>query len=107
MSKVFVTQFIKNLDFSEAEKYGEVVFLTKEEYKPEPTLNEHNAAVITEMASKFSTYIPGEDYIVTTGSSIPNVIIGMAIGTYPRGTLHNILKWDNRRNGYALYKLRT
>lgn len=110
MSKVLVTQYIKNINFAEAEKYGEVVFLTSEEYRPEPVVALHNDSIVDEIRRNFNKhYIPGEDYIMTTGSAIPNVIVGGLIAGRSinnQRVEHKILKWSNRTSGYELFKLR-
>lgn len=110
MSKVLVTQYIKNINFAEAEKYGEVVFLTSEEYRPEPVVQMHNDRIANEIEHNFRKhYIPGEDYIMTTGSAIPNLIVGSLLAGHIRnGTKveHKILKWSNREHAYELFKVR-
>ena len=107
--KVFVTQYSKNLKFGDAEQFGEVVFLTDEEYKPEPSMPGHNERITQEIKSRLSTYIPGIDYIVLTGSSIPNMIVGGIIMGYAiNGGLvkHNILKWSGRDKRYEQFKIK-
>jgi len=102
MSKVFVTQYSPRLQFVEAEDFGEVQFLTDKEYRPEPvppTVNQTTNKMI--MRKLVSEYIPGEDYILLTGSSIPNVVAGMAIAKMPGP--HRLLKWSNRMKKYELY----
>lgn len=110
MSKVLVTQYVKSINFSEAEKYGEVIFLTAEEYRPEPVVQLHNDKIRDEITRNFNKhYIPGEDYIMTTGSAIPNVIVGSLLAgraVNNHKVEHKILKWSNRLNGYELFKLR-
>ncbi len=108
MAKVFVTQYARRIDFTELNKYGEVVFLTKDEYMPEPVPAEINQAVKSEIETKMKEYLPGVDYIVTTGSALPNLIVGgilteIAINGIKRQ--HRILKWSNRDAKYELYTL--
>ena len=99
---VFVPQYVRNLDFAEAEKYGTAVFLTKEEYRPEPTPFGVNSSVTAEIKAKFSEYVAGYDFIMTTGSGIPNVIVGHLL----RAGEHKVLKWSNQRKTYELFKVR-
>lgn len=100
--KVYVTQYYKNLNFAKAQDYGDVVFLTDNEYRPEPTMPRTNEQITAEIKANFSTYVAGVDYIITTGSAIPNVVVGSLLlpGT------HNILKWSGRNDMYELFKVR-
>jgi activator of 2-hydroxyglutaryl-CoA dehydratase len=104
VTKVFVTQYTKNLNFAEAGKYGDVIFLTKEEYRPEPIVGGINESITHEIKKNMIEYIPGKDFIITTGSAMPNVIIG-GILSKSSGD-HNILKWNNRSESYELFKLK-
>lgn len=109
MSKVFATQYVKNHNYSEAESWGEVVFLTKEEYRPEPTVQSHNESITEEIRRTMMDYIPGEDYILLTGSAIPNFIVGGILKGYciNNATVkHNILKWSSREQTYELFKVK-
>lgn len=101
MSKVFVTQHSPHLRFAEANEYGEVVFLTDKEYMPQPAPERANHAIKAEIVNKMKEYIPGTDYIVVTGSAIPNLIVGAIIGTM--NGPHRVLKWSNRMRGYELF----
>lgn len=106
--KVFVTQYTRRLDFTELNKYGEVVFLTRNEYEPEPVPAEVNQVVKGDIERGMQDYIAGIDYIVTTGSALPNLIVGGIISGMTIGNVkpeHRILKWSNRDHKYELYKL--
>ncbi len=106
-AKVFVTQYSRRLDFTQLSRYGEVVFLTKKEYDPEPVPAEVNEAMKAEIAITMKDYTPGIDYIVTTGSAIPSLIVGklLDISNNAAGSKHQILKWSNRDHKYEMYKL--
>jgi len=99
-ARVFVTQFARQLDFSELAKWGEVRFLTEREYVPEPSPPTANESVVDEITRNFSDYIPGIDLIVTTGSALPNMIVG---GLINKMKGNRILKWSNRDHKYELY----
>lgn len=106
--QVFVTQFDPKWDFSSLTKYGEVIFLTQTEYRPEPSGRGYNAAILVEILRGMRSYRPGIDYIALTGSAIPNVISGMAIGSiikYNDNVPNHILKWSRRNNDYELFAL--
>lgn len=100
--KVFVAQYVRNLDYAEAEKFGKVEFLTSNEYRPEPTVQRFNDEVVQDIKRGMSVYMQGVDYIMTTGSSLPNVIIGSLLG---KGE-HKVLKWSNHRRTYEIFSLR-
>ena len=100
---VFVAQYVRNLDFAEASKHGEVVFLTDKEYRPEPVPNALiNDSVNNEIRAKFSEYVAGTDFLMTTGSGIPNIIMGNLL----KAGEHKVLKWSNQRKTYELFKVR-
>ena len=100
--KVFVGQYVRNLDFAEASKFGEVIFLTSNEYRPEPVVQSFNDEVINDIKRGMTAYIPGIDFIMTTGSGIPNILVGNLL----RAGEHKILKWSNQRKTYELFKVR-
>ena len=100
-SRVFVTQFMKKGDFSDAERFGDVVFMTRLEHLPEPTSLEHNQLIGGDLSTEIQEYIQGEDYILLTPSQIPNMIVGALMGE----GWHKILKWDNRHRQYRLHNL--
>lgn len=104
MSKVFVTQYTPKANFSKASDFGEVVFLTSEEYRPMPTPEGWNEDIAAEIYAKMKGYVPGHDYIMTTGSSIPNVLVGMILPMYGSAT-HKVLKWSNRMDGYEQFEI--
>lgn len=107
-SKVFVTQYVSRLDYTELNKYGEVIFLTKKEYAANPVPNGVNEIVTAEIKAELSKYIPGVDYIVTTGSAMPNVVAGAIVagiainGVKPK---HKFLKWSNRDHRYDMFEI--
>lgn len=104
-ARVFVTQYSPRLVFEEANKWGEVVFLTDKEYRPQPCPEGTNDIVHQEIRRNLSEYVPGYDYIVTTGSAIPNLLVGAWLALHHPGAVHNILKWDNRDYKYELFKV--
>jgi len=106
--QVFVTQFDPKWDFSSLVKHGEVVFLTQTEYRPEPSMPGYNQAIMAEILRNMKEYRPGIDYIALTGSAMPNVISGMALGSilrYNSNVSNNILKWSRRNHDYELFAL--
>jgi len=97
VSKVFITQE-GNHNYTEAQEFGEVEFLTSDEFSPIPTSGK-NKNILREIKAKMSTYIPGVDYIMPSGSPI---VIGIAFMiAREKGTAVKILKWDNQRRKYS------
>ena len=108
MPRVFVTQEITRINYADAMDYGDVVFLTSDEYKPEPTDGRMNATIKHDIGKKMVDYIPGVDYILTSGSPVSIMVTGMIIGSQharvnngPRG-VHRVLKWNNQSSRYDL-----
>ena len=103
MSKVYVTQFDPKWNFSSLDQYGDVIFLTDREYAAEPAPGSYNNSIVNQIGAKLKEYVPGEDYIVMTGSAIPNMITGMWISDMAGP--HKVLKWSNRSSEYELFKI--
>ena len=101
--KVYVTQFSQKLNYSSAQQFGEVVFLTDKEYRAEPTLAAHNDNIVVEMETNFDLYNAGTDYILLTGSPMASVLLGVLL--QGEGT-HKLLKWNNVTKNYELVILR-
>lgn len=102
--RVFVTQYTKQLNFAEANQYGEVVFLTQDEYRPEPVIPRVNDSITQQIMSRLQDYIPGHDFILTTGSALPNVVAGAFLAGRPGA--HKFLKWSRVREVYEVFTLR-
>lgn len=99
--KVFITKFQPDWDFGPAADYGEVVFLTEHELKPEPTVGAHNDRLVDEMKRAMGDYVQGTDFIVMTAAAVNNVAVMMKLPVGP----HNVLRWNNRKHRYELYKI--
>ena len=109
MSKVFVVQEQHTLDYSQAEEWGEVEFLTAREYKPlrKSLLNEE---IHDEVRRKLGRgFDPQSDWLVLTGNP---TMIGWAMIVaadvakhYGHDTL-GVLQFDKVRGGYRESYLR-
>lgn len=99
--KVFITQYMPSVNFAKAEQFGEVSYLTKDEYRPNPSFPGYNDAITGMIKKEMTKYIPGVDFIMTTGSALPNVVVGSML---IRGR-HNFLKWSARMNDYEIFTL--
>jgi len=102
---VFVTQHCGKLNYSEAQQFGNVTFLTDKEYRVEPVPAAYNDSIKKQMIDFLSAnYVQGHDFILLTGSPMPSVIVGEFIGSKP-GT-HKFLKWNNQRHSYDTVLIR-
>lgn len=92
-STVFVTQETTH-DFSKAEQFGDVVFLTRDD------LNNlkgslHNEAVIGNIRAKLLKFDESKDWVVVTGSPYVTAAVFAILGAR-RVRKVQILRWDNR-----------
>ena len=98
--KVWVIQEGRN-DYSMAEEYGEVNFITDDDFSPMKT-SAQNDRVKSDMRKFRSDYIPGIDFIIPTGNPIVSAIAVMSLS---KDRNHNFLKWDGRRACYIPFTL--
>lgn len=97
---VFVTQET-NHNFTKAERYGEVVFLTSKEFSRSSN-SKRNDEIIEEMRHGLRNFRPGVDFLLPSGSPIA---IGVAFALICLGCLDHpkkiqVLQWDNREYNY-------
>jgi len=99
MTKVFVTHENANLDYSPAEAWGELCFITHKDFTSMGELSPHNADLIREIRAKVATFNADTDLIVISGS--PLVAAAMFMLLAKRGISRvNILRWSNRDHNY-------
>ena len=67
--KVFVVQENPNLNYTPAERYGEVVFLTAIEFSPMKN-SPRNAAVLETVEVAMKRFDPSKDYLLLSGNPI-------------------------------------
>lgn len=96
---VWVTQECNN-DYSAAEKYGEVRFITRSELRPFSD-SKQTGNVFRDILKFKSQYVPSVDYIVLSGNPMINAVLCMSLD----GKNHNFLKWNNRSVGYTPFVL--
>lgn len=98
MAKVYVTQE-SNHDFTPAEQWGDVEFLTKEEISPiKQSLR--NEALLEDLEHKLKKYDPDEDFIVVAGSPYVAALVFYLLGR--RGVPQiRMLRWSNRDRLYG------
>lgn len=99
MPQVFVTQET-NFNFTPAEQWGDVVFLTKDEVSPVKQ-SLRNDALVDELRHKLLKYNPDEDYIVVAGSPYVAALVFYLLGRYHRVKQVRMLRWSNRDRLYG------
>lgn len=99
---VYVIQEQMQFDYSPAEEYGEVVFLTAMEFSNNKN-SIRNVHIKEDMVKTLKNYEAGVDYLVLTGNPIM-----MCMGFYyacKHGNNHLVLKWDNQKLGYKVINI--
>ncbi len=95
--KVYVTQET-NYDFTPAERFGDVVFLTHKDLN-NMRASIHNDKVVAEIKDKIKHYDPDEDWFVIAGSPYIAAVVFMLLGR--KHNAIRILRWDNRDFRYV------
>lgn len=101
--RVFVTQNT-SLRIAPAEKYGEIRFLTCDEFN-DNVRSEHNAGLIMDMYRHLKTFDPKRDYMLPVGSQ---VVTGMAfaiLGCLVLDTDITVLRWDTANKCYISVRM--
>lgn len=100
MSKVFVTQENSRLNYTDAERFGEVVFITTSEYSP--NLNsKRNDIIESEIRLGLINFNSDLDYLLLSGDP---VIAALAFHRAASLTVVTnkvqLLKWDGQNRSY-------
>lgn len=97
MPKVFVTHESPNFNYTPAEKFGEIEFLTATDLSTQ-LKSKYNRIVVDEIRNKLDEFTQ-DDYLLPSGSPI---VTGVAMAI-----LHetfeeiNVLKWSNHTKEYT------
>lgn len=95
---VFVTQEVPNLNYSAAESYGDVAFLTHRDFSPmAQSLN--NVALMGQLKAGLVAFDPATDYVVLSGSPVVMAAVILILGSRGFKTVP-ILRWSNRDSIY-------
>ncbi len=96
-AKAFVTQETDH-SFLEAERFGEVVFVTRDDLNN--TKNSlHNEAVFRTLKQVLQDFRPDTDFIVPAGSPYITAAVFLILGNM--GFKHiKVLRWNNREFTY-------
>ena len=98
-SRVFVTQESAQLNYSPAEEFGDVHFLTRHDLSPVAN-SLANQALVDELRQKLQSFDPALDYLAPSGSPI---VSGIAFALlHERGVRPiRVLRWSNRDRMYV------
>jgi len=89
-----------NNDYSPAEHFGEVHFITAGELMPMKN-SRQNGVVSNDIRAFKSLYVQDSDYIIPTGNPMTVALAIMSLGAGD----HKFLKWDGRRHAYVPHTL--
>lgn len=98
--RVFVTQESAQFNYSPAEQFGDVVFLTRHDLSPVPG-SLANQALTDEMRHKLKSFDPATDYLAPSGSPI---VSGLAFALLQQHGVRypiRVLRWSNRDRAYC------
>jgi len=101
--KVFVSQD-NDKDYSLAEEFGDVVFLSNREIVPFSASAVNQAVIHGIEATIAKDYVPGVDFLLPAGGMLS--VAHMFHAAYAKVGDHRILKWDNRAQRYYTYDIR-
>lgn len=98
MPKVFVTQET-NYDFSPAEAYGEIVFITNDDVN---NINGsiHNISLMQQIRRCLHQFNQDEDFVIISGSPYVAALAFMVLGLKGRTNI-KFLRWSNRDKTYT------
>ena len=99
MPKVYVTQEQTKLNYLPAEKYGEIRFITRDEFSPVAgsLSNRHLMGDIWHHLEEFDNEV---DFLVFSGSPIVAAAVFAVMGRLGFDAFR-VLRWSNRDNVYA------
>lgn len=102
MTKVYVVQENSYVDYSDAERYGEVVFMTADEFKP---MNNslRNRSIIDQIRGQMLHFEEGDFLILTGNPTVIGYAFHCALGRFDEV---NILHWDKISREYRAFTFR-
>lgn len=97
-ARVFVTQEMPKLDYTPAEKFGEVVFLARNDFSPVAS-SLINVDLMTSIKSGLRGFDETNDYVVFSGSPVVAAAVFAHLGKMVQSI--RLLRWNNRDNTYT------
>lgn len=98
-SRVFVTQENTSLNYTTAEQFGDITFMSRDDYSPiKNSLS--NEKLLAELQRHLKSFDIERDYIVVTGSPIVAAAVFLLLGRFGYAHRVNVLRWSNRDHTY-------
>jgi hypothetical protein len=100
--RVFALQFREHQEYTAAEAYGEIIFLTRLEWNAKQagaTKRIEREIVHTLTVQR---YAPGVDLLLPTGSQPAQVLLGRLLERHYPKAAHSLLYWAPRRMEYTV-----
>lgn len=96
--RVFITQEMPQLNYMAAEEFGQIEFLTRNDWSPiAASLN--NEQLLADVRTKLADYSADRDHIVVSGSPVVAAVVFMVLARITRRV--SILKYSNRDQRYT------
>jgi hypothetical protein len=105
--KVFIVKDNPNLDYTHAEEYGDVVFVSNSDFSP-TNASPHNGAIVEGVKTVMQSFRPEIDKLVLTGSPMLIALVGhLALERAgKRGTI-TVLRWSGIERRYFPFTVST
>lgn len=103
MSTVYVAHENARLNYTPAARYGEIHFVTGNEFSPIPG-SPSNKRIMAAVATMAELFDPGRDYLLLSGDPI---IIGICMAALAQSErcgqagYYRVLKWDGQSRSYV------
>lgn len=99
MCKVFVTSENVGLDYSPAEGWGELQFITNKDFTAMGELSPSNADLVREIRKQLLKFNAEEDLVIVSGSPLVSAVVFMMLGKMGVKRI-SVLRWSNRDHVY-------
>jgi len=106
-AKVFITQESRSSDYSSANEYGEVHFITGFEFSPHEN-SARNSDILDDLKKTFDVFDFRKDFLCLAGHPITcGLVMCRALKIAEKGGIDkiNFLIWDGRNKKYNRYNL--
>lgn len=97
-AKVFVSQENNRLSYHDAERYGDVVFMTACEFNAKNKNSILNQQTLTEIKEGMAKFDPDRDYLLLSGDPIL-IAFTFHLAIKQKGYV-KLLKWDRNMSQY-------
>lgn len=99
MAKVFITQEQSKLNYLPAERFGEVKFITRDEFSP-VAASLGNTHLMGQIRDSIMEFNPSTDFIVFSGSPTVAAAVFACLGKFGHSAFR-VLRWSNRDSVYT------